>query len=414
MKRQFIILISLIILSLLFPKIGFSHSNKVLSIRLWPSEEYVRIIVESSKYLNHKSFFLKNPNRLVLDIENIEIDSTIIKNIENIKITNSYIENIRIGKRNLNNFRLVFDLKEKIDSQIFTLKPIASYKYRTILDLYPKITNDPIKAIIYNQKEYRNNKLEEIITNLIKDNDHCDEKNNNINLTNQKIIIVIDPGHGGEDPGAIGVNGTKEKDIVLSIAKKIETLLKTQNNIVTYLTRNDDCFVPLTIRTQKARLLKANLFISIHANSWIEPGTNGASVFALSKDKSSSIQAKWLADKENKSDLIGGVNLHNQDEKIAKILLDLSTAAQIKDSKRIGAILLKELEKISKLHSKDVEQAEFAILQIPDIPSILVETAFISNPKEEKLLNSDQHQNKIANAIFKTIIKYFKIECNSN
>ncbi|MBW0454603.1 MAG: N-acetylmuramoyl-L-alanine amidase [Candidatus Kinetoplastibacterium crithidii] len=409
MKRQFIILIPLIILSILLPKIAFAYYNKVLSIRVWPSEEYVRITIESSEYLNYKSFFLETPNRLVLDIENIEIDSTLIKYIENLEITNSYIKNIRIARKNLNSLRLVFDLKQTIDSQTFTLKPIASYKYRTILDLYPTVINDPIKAIIYNQKEYRNNELEETIMNLIKDNDHYNKK-----ITNKKIIIVIDPGHGGEDPGAIGVHGTMEKNIVLSIAKKTATLLKTQNHIVTYLTRNDDCFVPLAIRTQKARLLKANLFISIHADAWIKPETNGASVFALSNDKSSSIQAKWLADKENKSDLIGGVNLYHQDEKIAKVLLDLSTTAQIKDSKKIGTILLKELEKISKLHNKDVEQAEFAILQIPDIPSILIETAFISNPKEEELLNSNQHQDKIANAIFNAIVNYFKIECNSN
>ncbi|AFZ82503.1 N-acetylmuramoyl-L-alanine amidase [Candidatus Kinetoplastibacterium crithidii TCC036E] len=410
MKRQFAILIPLIVLSLLFPKIAFSHHNKALSIRIWPSEEYVRVIIESSEYLNYKSFFLQKPDRLVLDIENIEIDYAITKHIENLTINSSYIKNIRTAKKNSNCFRLVFDLEQPIDSQTFTLKPVASYKYRTILDLYPKITNDPIKAIIYNQKEYKNNKLEETIINLITDNDCYDKKI----INNKKIIIVIDPGHGGEDPGAIGINGSMEKNIVLSISKKIEKLLKTQKNIVTYLTRNDDCFVPLAIRTQKARLLKANIFISIHADAWIDPETNGASVFALSNDKSSSIQTKWLADKENRSDLIGGVNLYNQDEKVAKILLDLSTATQINESKKIGNILLKKLAKISKLHNKDVEQAEFAILQIPDIPSILVETAFISNPKEEKLLNSNQHQDKIANAIFKTIIEYFKIECNSN
>jgi N-acetylmuramoyl-L-alanine amidase len=220
------------------------------------------------------------------------------------------------------------------------------------------------------------------------------------------LTIALDPGHGGEDPGASGRTGLREKDVVLRIAHRLKTLIDTQPNMRAYLTRDGDYFVPLHVRVQKARRVRADLFVSIHADAWIKPSASGSSVFALSHRGASSSAARWMANKENAADLIGGVNLGSHDEQVAKVLLDLSTTAQIHDSLKLGNVFLEEIKKINRLHKDSVEQASFAVLKAPDIPSILVETAFISNPNEEALLKSNAHQDKLAMAMFTGIQRY--------
>ncbi|MEK7694873.1 MAG: N-acetylmuramoyl-L-alanine amidase, partial [Pseudomonadota bacterium] len=221
------------------------------------------------------------------------------------------------------------------------------------------------------------------------------------------LTVAIDPGHGGEDPGAIGAAGSREKDVVLQIATRLRAKIDAQPNMRAMMTRDSDFFVPLNVRVQKARRVQADLFVSIHADAFLSPEARGASVFALSERGASSSAARWLANKENNADLIGGANMGNKDAQVARVLLDLSTTAQINDSMQVGRSVLQEIGGINKLHKGSVEQAGFAVLKAPDIPSILIETAFISNPEEERKLNDDSHQEQLANAILRGIKAYF-------
>jgi len=221
------------------------------------------------------------------------------------------------------------------------------------------------------------------------------------------ITIALDPGQGGEDPGAIGRGGSREKDVVLAIAKRLKARLETQPNMRAMLTRDADYFVPLHVRVQKARKVQADLFVSIHADAWVEPTARGSSVFVLSEKGASSTAARWLANKENAADLIGRVNIQTHNRPLPHVLLDLSTTAQINDSLKVGSAVLRELGGINRLHKAAVEQAGFAVLKAPDIPSILIETAFISNPEEEAKLVDDAYQDRMADAVLKGIKKYF-------
>jgi N-acetylmuramoyl-L-alanine amidase len=229
--------------------------------------------------------------------------------------------------------------------------------------------------------------------------------------TDRLIIIALDPGHGGEDPGAVGPSGTREKDVVLKIAHLLKDRINAStingNPMRAYLTRDADFFVPLHVRVQKARRVQADLFVSIHADAFITPTARGASVFALSQNGASSTAARWMADKENKADLIGGVNVKTQDVHVARAMLDMSTTAQINDSMKLGGALLGEIGGVGRLHKAHVEQAGFAVLKAPDIPSVLVETAFISNPEEEAKLRSDEYQEQLADALVRGIHRYF-------
>jgi N-acetylmuramoyl-L-alanine amidase len=315
--------------------------------------------------------------------------------------------------------------------QVFTLKPVADYQYRLVLDLYPKIAQDPLIAILNKQSgpdvdDPLARILEDIQRNPVTRADPPEPPRvqgqqpapplpsapkpppATANRGKQRMLtIALDPGHGGEDPGAIGSSGLREKDVVLRIARRLKALIDSQPQMRAYLTRDDDYFVPLHVRVQKARRVRADLFISIHADAWIKPTANGSSVFALSQRGATSTQARWMADKENAADLIGGVNLGSHDRQVAKVLLDLSTTAQINDSLKVGNAFLDEIKKINRLHKNSVEQAGFAVLKAPDIPSVLVETAFISNPQEEALLRSTSHQDKLAQAMMTGIQRYF-------
>jgi N-acetylmuramoyl-L-alanine amidase len=220
------------------------------------------------------------------------------------------------------------------------------------------------------------------------------------------VTIALDPGHGGEDPGAVGRGGNYEKNVVLAIAQRLKAKIEQQPNMRVMLTRDGDYFVPLQVRVQKARKVQADLFVSIHADAFIEPTARGSSVFALSEKGASSTAARWLANKENAADLIGGINIRSKNQQLASVLLDLSTTAQINDSLKLAKHVLGEIGSINKLHKGQVEQAGFAVLKAPDMPSILVETAFISNPDEEAKLTDDKYQDEMAEALMRGIRKY--------
>jgi N-acetylmuramoyl-L-alanine amidase len=301
--------------------------------------------------------------------------------------------------------RLVFDLKESIEPQLFTLEPIGSYQYRLVFDLYPTVANDPLMELVkQSAKKSRALETEDPIAAFAKKDgpkDFSDQKFKRL------VTIAIDAGHGGEDPGAIGQRGSKEKDVVLSIARRLKQKIEEQPDMRSYLTRDGDYFVPLHTRVNKARRVQADLFVSIHADAFIQPHAKGASVFALSQQGASSSLARWMANKENSADLIGGLNIKTQDKEVAQLLLDMSTTAQIKDSMQVGYAVLSQIGSFAKLHKNKVEQASFAVLKAPDVPSILIETAFISNPEEELRLTDENYQDQIAQAILKGIRNYF-------
>jgi N-acetylmuramoyl-L-alanine amidase len=323
-----------------------------------------------------------------------------------------------VGQFQPNVVRLVFDLKEPVKPQIFTLDPVAEYQYRMVFDLYSATPPDPLMELVKNSAR-KEKALEQFNAqpDLIAEFANKElPPNKNLALPNKEagtsrykrlITIAIDPGHGGEDPGAIGARGSKEKQVVLAIAKRLKEKIENVPYMRPYLTRDGDYFVPLGVRVQKARQVQADLLVSIHADAFIQPNAKGASVFALSQQGASSTAARWMANKENASDLIGGINIKTKDAQVANLLLDMSTTAQIKDSMQVAQAILQQIGGFAPLHKGKVEQAGFAVLKAPDIPSILVETAFISNPEEEARLNDEAYQDRIADAILKGIKDYF-------
>jgi N-acetylmuramoyl-L-alanine amidase len=391
-----------------------AHAAQILAVRVWPAEDYTRVTLENDSNLKTTHFIVKDPERLVVDIEGIELNPTLKQLVAKIQSNDPYIKQVRVGQNRPNVVRLVFDLKEEVNPQVFTLAPVGEYRHRLIFDLYPVNPPDPIAALIQ-KGEWPRSKTDEAppaVAEALPDArplpaDPPIAKEVKPPALTRMITIALDPGHGGEDPGAIGRGGSREKDVVLAIAKRIKARLEQQPNMRVMLTRDGDYFVPLHVRVQKARKVQADLFVSIHADAWVEPTARGSSVFALSEKGASSSAARWLASKENAADLIGGVNIKNHDRQLASVLLDLSTTAQISDSIKLGKAVLGELAGVNRLHKAGVEQAGFAVLKAPDIPSILIETAFISNPEEEAKLTDDGYQDQMADAVMKGIRKYF-------
>ena len=397
---------------------------KILGVRIWPAEDYTRITMESDKALPITQQLLSNPDRLVVDVQGMELNSTLKDLVAKVKPNDPYVSQIRVGQFQPGMVRIVFDLKEPVKPQLFTLEPIAEYQYRMVLDLYPATPPDPLMELVKssarkeNALEKANEEIDLIAQFATKKEKEApkapvaqaipDIKQPTAPAKQKRLItIAIDAGHGGEDPGAIGAMGSKEKNVVLSIAKRLRDKIDNDAYMRPFLTRDGDYFVPLHTRVQKARRVEADLFVSIHADAFIEPRAKGASVFALSQMGASSTTARWMANKENASDLIGGINIKTQDKQVANLLLDMSTTAQIKDSVQVGQSILKQIGGFAPLHKNKVEQASFAVLRAPDIPSILVETAFISNPQEEARLNDDAYQDRIAEAILRGIKDYF-------
>jgi N-acetylmuramoyl-L-alanine amidase len=418
---------------------------QILAVRVWPADDYTRVTLENDSDLKATHFIVKDPERLVVDIEGLELNPTLKGLVAKIQSNDPYIKQVRVGQNRPNVVRLVFDLKEEVKPQVFTLAPVGAYKHRLIFDLYPVKAVDPLTAMI-EKGEWSDDagKTAPAATPptppmtpmtpvpppatpatevaALKPEQKPDTKVDakpetkpelkpDPKAPNQKLVrmltIALDPGHGGEDPGAIGAKGSREKDIVLAIAKRLKSKIEDHPNMRVMLTRDGDFFVPLPTRVEKARKVDADLFVSIHADAFVQSSARGSSVFVLSEKGASSTAARWLANKENQADLIGGANVKTHDPQLASVLFDLSTTAQINDSMKVGKAVLGEIGGINKLHKGSVEQAGFAVLKAPDIPSILIETAFISNPEEEARLLDNEYQDQIADAIVKGIRRYF-------
>ncbi len=460
-----------VILSLAGPQIA--RGANIVAVRVWPAEDYTRVTIESDVPLKATHQLIADPDRLMVDIDGLDLNPTLRELVAKITPNDPYIRQVRVGQNRPSVVRLVFDLKESVNPQVFTLLPIAGYRNRLVFDLYPTNPPDPLMQLVQategKQQRFAASggtpmptpaEDDDPIAALARRDSStttpaappatesrptlanrtpprktppATSANPPSTLANapntpplditpespvsrtpsggprmrRLLTVAIDPGHGGEDPGATGGAGTHEKDVVLSIARMLKAKIDAQPNMRAMMTRDSDYFVPLGVRVQKARRVQADLFVSIHADAFVTPEARGASVFVLSDRGASSAQAKWLANKENAADMIGGANLGSKDAQVTRVLLDLSTTAQIGDSMKVGKAVLEQIGGINRLHKGQVEQAGFAVLKAPDIPSILVETAFISNPEEEAKLNDLGHQNQLAEAILRGIRAYF-------
>ena len=432
----------------------------ILAVRVWPASDYTRVTIESDAALTTTPLFIANPPRLAVDIEGIQLNSALKELVGKVRSDDPFITGVRVGQYTANTVRLVLDLRQMVLPQVFNLPPVrssgnAQYQHRLVLDLYPTKVADPLEALIAQHTnpdplgELLARKMNKAAVPLTPSppqttasaptsststpmasasspmvaapsipasaSDSKTAATQSTHNTERFIIVALDPGHGGEDPGAVGPRGTKEKDVVLQIAHRMRdrinnTVIKTRMGPLpmrAYLTRDADFFVPLQSRVEKARRVQADLFVSIHADAFMTPDARGASVFALSQGAASSAAARWMASQENRADLVGGLNLKVQDATVQRALLDMSTTAQINDSLKLGNEMLGQIRRIGKLHKPQVEQAGFAVLKAPDIPSVLVETAFISNPDEEARLNSESYQNELSDALMRSIERYF-------
>ncbi len=372
---------------------------QVVSTRIWPARDYTRVTFESKSKLEYTLFTVKDPERLVLDLESASLGTALAELHGKVVADDPYIQKLRVGRNRPGVVRVVLDLKTEVSAQAFSLKPVAGYEHRLVLDIYPMVAPDPLAALI-DQTE------KAAAATAAPDAEKPQGKAPDKALVTRLATIVIDAGHGGEDPGALGRHGSREKDITLNIARRLKALVDAEPNMRALLTRDGDYFLPLHMRVDKARKVRADLFVSVHADAFVRPHARGSSVFALSGKRATSEAARWLAKKENEADLIGGVNLGVKDRYLAQTLLDLSQTATIDHSLRLGNSVLRELGQVNTLHKARVEQASFAVLKAPDVPSILVETAFISNPDEERRLNDDAYQDKLARAVLVGIRQY--------
>ena len=383
--------------------------------RVWPSNEYTRFTIESTDYIKNDQSILKNPDRVVIDLKSININNS-LKDLSKVDFKdNSSISGVRVAQYDPGTVRIVVDLRHESKIKIFSLKPFKSYGHRLVVDVYHEEDEiahllKQLQAKAGDDQKDNSQKVEDEKTNLTTKEEPKEEQPKEAEQA--KIVVAIDAGHGGEDPGARGSSGTKEKDITLAIAKKLRDAINKEPNLQGVLIRDGDYFIPLAKRVAKARKLEADLFVSIHADAFTKKSVKGSSVFALSERGASSAFAKFIANKENESDLIGGVSIDDKHPVLAQTLLDLSLSATINDSMKLGRYVLDEMGKVNTLHKKYVEQAGFAVLKAPDIPSILVETAFISNPKEEKNLRSESFQIKLAESVVKGIKTYLKTGAN--
>ena len=438
-------------LVLLLGRAQLARGATIVAVRVWPASDYTRVTIESDTALVTKYTFVAQPPRLAVDIEGIELNTALRELVGKVLSDDPYITGVRVGQFTPTTVRLVLDLRQPVKPQVFNLEPVqsgqANIQHRLVLDLYPLTVSDPLETLIAEKLRDDNKPPAEKDALGEWMNKHSNAPSqtaantpppadigahpvsrpdavapappkqvvNNSPGFERFAVVALDPGHGGEDPGAIGPAGTREKDVVLQIANRLRerinrTVLKTRRGdlpLRAFMTRDADFFLPLHVRVQKARQVQADLFISLHADAFFTPKASGASVFALSQGAASSAAAKWMANKENGADAVGGLNLKVQDQHVQRALLDMSTTAQINDSLKLGTEMLGQIRRVGKLHKPQVEQAGFAVLKAPDIPSLLVETAFISNPQEEALLLSEDYQNKLADALLAGIENYF-------
>ena len=409
----------------------------IVAVRVWPADEYTRITIESDAALAEKHFLAEKPSRLVIDVEGLELSPQLRELIGKVRADDPFIAGVRVGQSQPRVMRLVIDLKQATAPQLFTLAPVAAYRHRLVFDLHPVKEIDPLLELI-RDKEQAEAKAAQAVQDALGD---FLARMNAASVVagapasgprtapalpvptlplppivppvvtqakiDRLVVIALDPGHGGEDPGATGPSGLREKDVVLAIALLLRDRINTNPAMRAMLTRDADFFVPLHERVKKARRVQADLFVSIHADAFFTPEARGASVFALSQSGASSSAARWMANRENAADLVGGVNVAVKDETVMRTLLDMSTTAQIKDSLKLGGEVLGQIGKLGRLHKGSVEQASFAVLKAPDIPSILVESAFISNPEEESKLRDPEYRAQLVEALATGIQRYF-------
>ena len=388
---------------------GATATSSILAVRVWPARDYTRVTLEHDQAIRYTHMLVKDPDRLVLDLEGVEFNQVLQSLPAKIIEADPYIKLIRAGRNKPGVVRVVIELKGEIKPQVFALKPVGEYGHRLVLDHFPAEPVDPLMALL-EKSDQPALKAESKLGGAGRSPEKAvaeAEKPEPRPEIARLVTIVLDPGHGGEDPGAIGRGGSYEKHVTLSVARRLKQKIDATPNMRSVLTRDGDYFIPLQQRVQKARRVQADLFVSVHADAFIKPTARGSSVFVLSETGASSSAARWLANKENAADLVGGVNLGVKDPYLARTLLDLSQTATINDSLKLGKDVLGELGRINTLHKAHVEQAGFAVLKAPDIPSILIETAFISNPEEEARLNDEAYQERMAEAILKGIRRYF-------
>lgn len=393
-------------------------AGAIAAVRMWPSREYTRITLELANPVPFRAQMIDNPHRVTLDLNGLHVESRIRELLAKVSAKDPFVRQIRIGQFNRDTMRIVFDLKQAVAPQVFTLKPAAGYQHRLVLDFYPRHEVDPLEQLIASHDEQKGKagspsastegeRRQADAGPAQKKRRAASPKPAEPDAT-RIFTVALDPGHGGEDPGAIGPMGTYEKDVVLAVAQRVKKLLRKEENLRVVLTRDDDYYVPLAKRVSKARGVRADLFVSIHADAFVRPDARGSSVFVLSNHGASSLGAKWLAKRENRADLIGGINIRTSVPETASLLMDLYTTSQIRDSRKLAKLVLTELGQIGRLHKTGVEQANFAVLRSPDVPSILVETAFISNPEEERRLRNPKYQDELARAIARGVLDYRK------
>lgn len=410
----------------------------IVAVRVWPADDYTRVTIESDAALSARHFVVHDPQRVVIDVDGLELSPTLRELIGRVLPGDPFIAGVRVGQNQPRVVRLVIDLKQAVAPQVFTLEPVAAYQHRLVFDLYPTRERDPLLALIQEKAADDRSKAagaEAAERAASEVGDALGEFIGRMGerpapppgapsepapapapsrppprvprATERLIIVALDPGHGGEDPGAIGPSGLREKDVVLAVARQLRERINEQPNMRAMMTRDADFFVPLRERVRKARRVQADLFISIHADAFIRPEARGASVFALSDRGATSVEARWMAQRENAADLVGGANFGHADATVARALLDMSTTAQIRDSLRLGSEVLSHIGRVGRLHKREVEQAGFAVLKAPDVPSILVETAFISNPDEEAKLRDPAYRAELVDALLKGVLRYF-------
>lgn len=399
--------------------VGRAAATSLLAVRVWPSLEYTRITLESRDALKFAHFTVQNPERLVIDIEGVELNNVLGSLPGKIADTDPYIKLIRAGRNKPGVVRLVMELKTEVKPQVFTLAPVGQYGHRLVMDIYPSQPLDPLMQLArQGDIQYEGDVAPDQPDAPAQASEPAPESANQTASrdagskkaetdVSRLVTIVLDPGHGGEDPGAVGRGGSYEKNVTLEVAQRLQKKIDADPTMRAVLTRDADFFVPLGTRVAKARRVRADLFVSIHADAFVRPDARGSSVFVLSNSGATSSAARWLAQRENSADLIGGVNLGVKDPYLARTLLDLSQTATMNDSMKLGRAVLGELGGVNTLHKPHVEQAGFAVLKAPDIPSVLVETAFISNPEEESRLASDAYQEQLSDAIMRGINRYF-------
>ena len=419
----------------------------IVAVRVWPADEYTRVTIESDAPLTARHFIAAGPDRLVIDVDGLELSPQLRDLVGKVRADDPFIAGVRVGQNQPRVVRLVIDLKQPTAPQLFALEPVAAYQHRLVFDLYPTRERDPLLDLI-RDKELAEAKAAQAVQDAL--GEFIGRMGNGPVLAkppyaasapivaraapssatspapagkepvgtalppltaqsriDRLVVVALDPGHGGEDPGAIGPSGLREKDVVLAIAMLLRDRINANPNMRAMLTRDADFFVPLHERVKKARRVSADLFVSIHADAFLNPEARGASVFALSQGGATSTAARWMANRENAADLVGGINVHAKDESVLRTMIDMSTTAQIKDSMKLGGEVLGQIGKVGKLHKGSVEQASFAVLKAPDIPSILVESAFISNPGEEAKLRDPEYRVQLVEALATGIQRYF-------